>query len=91
MLHLRGSVAYHIQPLPPTPVVLSTSVPATAWQEGVGTFNATGPIASSSVPRDIVAGLEAYRLPLCCVRLALTGRARGVAQCLPGGPSSCTR
>ena len=30
---------------PPTPVVLSTSVPATAWQEGVGTFNATDPIA----------------------------------------------
>ena len=44
-MHLRGSVAGHIQPFPPTPVVLSMSVPATAWQEGVGTFNAVGPIA----------------------------------------------
>ena len=45
MLHLKGSVDGHIQPLSPTPVVLNTSVSATAWQEDVGTINATGPIA----------------------------------------------
>ena len=45
MLHLRGSVDGHIQPLSPTPVVLNTPVPAAAWQEGVGTINAASPIA----------------------------------------------
>ena len=45
MPHLMGSVDGHIQPLSPTPAVLNTSVPAAAWQEGVGTINTAGPIA----------------------------------------------
>ena len=45
MPHLMGSMDGHIQPLSPTPAVLITPAPATAWQGGVGTINATGPIA----------------------------------------------
>ena len=45
MPHLIGSLDCHIQPLSPTPAILNTSVPAAAWQKGVGTINTAGPIA----------------------------------------------
>ena len=68
---------------PPTPIVSSCQLPSGRR----GAFNATGPIARHPAwLGDIVAGLEAYRLPPCCVRLTLTGRARGVARWLPRGP-----
>ena len=86
MLHVRGSVACHFQPLPPRLL----SVPATTREGGVGEFNAMGPIAHHPARlEDIVTGLEAYRLPPCCVRPALTERACGVVRWLPGGPPSC--
>ena len=43
--------------------------------------------ASSGAPRDNIAKPKTPRLPPCCVRPALTERARWVARWLPGGSS----
>ena len=81
MPHLRGRVAYRFQLLQPR----SVSVPVTFWQKAWGHLMHGSHPASSGAPRDIIARLEAPRLPPCCVRRTRPGGHVGLlCGCLVG-------